>query len=145
MLEYLFAFALFTTATCGAEPQFHACFPSRQDPACFRPQTVFFSTASSRLDNETKQRITLVASFLKDHPSAEVLIEGHCDDRGSEEHNRWLGDRRACAVARELFRAGVGPERIKTISFGKDRPLNAGHDATARQRNRRAQFILLKP
>ena len=146
MREHLLILALFTTAASGAEPQVFACPQAwPRDRECFRQQAIHFSTGSSLLRQEAKQQITEIANFLKAHPSAALAIEGHCDDRGSEEHNRWLGDRRARAMAKELVRMGVPPDRIDTISFGKDRPVDPEHSAKARQKNRRAEFVLLTP
>ena len=142
MREYLLTLVLLTTAVY-AEANCRPPWP--QDRECFRQQTIYFSTASPFLRSETRKEITEVASFLRDHPQWAVLIEGHCDDRGSGGHNRWLGERRALAVRSELIRAGVSPERIDTISFGKERPAAVGHDAKARQRNRRVEFTLLTP
>jgi peptidoglycan-associated lipoprotein len=145
MREHLLILALFATAATAAEPQVVVCPAWPRDRECFREQTIYFSTGSSLLRKEAKQQITEVANFLKAHLSAAVAIEGHCDDRGSEEHNRWLGDRRARAVATELVHAGLAADRIDTISFGKDRPVDSEHDAKARQKNRRAEFVLLTP
>jgi peptidoglycan-associated lipoprotein len=144
MREHLLILELFTTAASAAEPQVYACPPTwPQDRECFRQQTIYFNTGSFLLRKEAKQHITEVADFLKARPSAALAIEGHCDDRGSEEHNRWLGDRRARAIAKELVRVGVAADRVDTISFGKDRPVDSEHDAKARQKNRRAEFVLL--
>jgi peptidoglycan-associated lipoprotein len=116
-----------------------------RDWECFRQQTIHFNTGTSLLRKEDIQHITKVADFLKANPSVALLIEGHCDDRGSEEHNRWLGDRRARAVAKELVRVGVAEDRIDTVTYGKDRPVVSEHSADARQKNRRAEFVLLTP
>jgi peptidoglycan-associated lipoprotein len=77
--------------------------------------------------------------------SDKLLIEGHCDERGTEEYNRALGERRALALREALAKAGVSPDRIRTISYGKDRPVNPGHDESAWAQNRRGEFILLHP
>jgi outer membrane protein OmpA-like peptidoglycan-associated protein len=129
-----------------------SCPPSRggcvawsRDTQYFKQQTIYFETHSSLAHKDAKRQIAEVANFLKSHTSAAVQIAGHCDDRGSEEHNRWLGERRAQAVAKELAHAGVAGDRIDTISYGKDRPVESGHSRSARQKNRRVEFVLLTP
>ena len=119
--------------------------PETGSPLGNKPSTSARAVLSCARRTSSIQHITKVADFLKANPSAALLIEGHCDDRGSEEHNRWLGDRRARAVAKELVRLGVAEDRIDTVTYGKDRPLASEHSAQARQKNRRAEFILLTP
>ncbi len=144
MREYLLMFTLLSLAAYAAEPP--VIDPAwLRDRECFKQQTIYFRPGSSLLSTDAKQKIAEVASFLKAHSSTALAIEAHCDDRGSEEHNRWLGDRRARAVAKELVRSGIAPDRIDTISFGEDRPADAGHDAKARKKNRRAEVVLLRP
>jgi peptidoglycan-associated lipoprotein len=145
-MRELIIIALFATVGYAAEPpQVISCPAWSQDRACFKRDTIYFGTGSSRLRQDSKQRVAEVASFLKSHPSAALLVEGYCDDRGSEEHNRWLGDRRARAAARHVFRMGIAAERIDSISFGEDKPVDPGHSAEARQKNRRVEFVLLTP
>ena len=145
-MRELVCIAFLATAASAAEQQFYVCGPAwSRDRDCFRQQTIYFSADSAGLRDETKQAITEVAKFLKAHPSLVVQIEGHSDDRGSEEHNRWLGDRRAHAVAEELVRVGIAEDRIDTMSYGTNHPAIPAHDAGARKRNRRAEFVLLTP
>jgi outer membrane protein OmpA-like peptidoglycan-associated protein len=145
--EYLFILALLTIPAGAAEPQYHdACPPAwLRDTQCFKEQTVYFKPASALLSTEAKHRIAEVASYLKAHPRAALTIEGHCDDRGSAEHNRRLGERRAQAIAKELVRLGVPVGRVDTLSYGDDRPAQTGHYTKARKKNRRAEFVLLWP
>jgi len=86
-----------------------------------------------------------VAQALSSDPSAKLLIEGNCDERGTEEYNRSLGDRRALAARKELVKMGISASRILTKSFGKDKPANPGHDESAWTQNRRDDFIILRP
>ena len=86
-----------------------------------------------------------VAAALKSDSSAKLLIEGGCDERGTEEYNRSLGERRALAAREALANDGVDPSRIRTISYGKDKPADPGHDEAAWAKNRRAEFVLLHP
>jgi peptidoglycan-associated lipoprotein len=82
---------------------------------------------------------------LKSDPSTKLTIEGNCDERGTEEYNRSLGDRRALAAREALAKMGVDPARIRTISYGKDKPVDPGHDESAWSQNRRDDFVLLHP
>jgi peptidoglycan-associated lipoprotein len=83
------------------------------------------------------------AKFLAAHPEAKVLIEGHCDERGSEDYNIALGDNRAGSTRDLLTKLGVSPSQIKTISYGKEKPFcTAGNDDSCFQQNRRAHFVL---
>jgi peptidoglycan-associated lipoprotein len=72
-------------------------------------------------------------------------VEGHCDERGTEEYNRALGERRALAVRDYLMNLGIDGDRIFTISYGEDLPAADGHDENAYRLNRRAEFVLLRP
>lgn len=146
MRKQLLILGLLIVAASAAKGQAYAC-PAAwpRDRECFIRQTIYFKTGSSLLGKETELKINEVAGFLKAHPYAALTIEGHCDERGSQEHNHWLGDRRARAAAKRLVRAGVAADRIETISYGKDRPIQADHSAKARRENRRVEFVLLTP
>ncbi len=80
------------------------------------------------------------AKFLQEHPNVSILIEGHCDDRGSEEYNLALGDNRANAVKEQLVKLGINASRIKTISYGKEKPFCTQNDESCWQQNRRGHF-----
>ena len=84
---------------------------------------VFFAYDKSTLSDESREVLTRQASWLKANNSYRVLIEGHCDERGTREYNIGLGERRADAAARFLENQGIANERIRTISYGKDRPI----------------------
>ncbi len=77
------------------------------------------------------------AAWLKTNPSVTITVEGHCDERGTREYNLALGERRANSVKDYLVAAGVNPERIKTISYGKERPVALGSNEAAWKQNRR--------
>ena len=85
-----------------------------------------------------------LAEFLKDHPEYKITIEGHCDERGSEMYNLALGQRRADSVKNFLINLGISPKRIKTISYGEERPLDPRHNPIAWAKNRRCHFDLEK-
>jgi peptidoglycan-associated lipoprotein len=97
-----------------------------------------FDQADIRPDAE--QGLTGDASFLKEHPGIKFTIEGQCDERGSEEYNLGLGDRRATAAKNFLVNAGVSSDRIYTISYGKSQPVCADQTEECWQKNRRAHF-----
>ena len=84
----------------------------------------------------------VVADYLKKNPKAKLQIEGHCDERGTAEYNMALGERRATAVMTYLVSLGVSKAALSTVSFGKEKPLDPGHDEGAWAKNRRAHFVL---
>src|SRR5512136_1730087 len=83
------------------------------------------------------------AAFLKKNPKMKIQIEGHCDERGTAEYNLALGERRANNTKRYLVSLGITSDRISTISFGKERPLDPGHNEEAWAKNRRAHIVVL--
>jgi peptidoglycan-associated lipoprotein len=83
------------------------------------------------------------ASWLLDNPDAAIRIEGHCDERGTNEYNIALGERRANSARKYLINAGVEAHRIFTISYGEEKPLDPGHNETAWAKNRRDHFLIL--
>jgi peptidoglycan-associated lipoprotein len=84
------------------------------------------------------------AAWLKKFRTAKILIEGHCDERGTEDYNLALGEKRAKSAFDYLVSLGIPAERMKTISYGKSQPLDMGHDESAWQRNRRDQFVVIE-
>jgi len=116
-----------------------------QDRAALAAYTIHFSFDSAAIQGGEQMNLSAVASALSANQSDKLLIEGNCDERGTEEYNRALGERRALAAREALARAGVSPDRIRTISYGKDKPADPGHDNAAWAKNRRDDFILLHP
>jgi peptidoglycan-associated lipoprotein len=116
-----------------------------QDRAAFAANTVHFPFDSSAIKPAEEANVSAVASALAAAPGNALLIEGHCDERGTEEYNRALGERRADALREDLAKKGVSADRIKTISYGKDKPVDTGHTEAAFSKNRRGEFILLHP
>ena len=117
-----------------------------ENPLVLNASTVYFDLDSATVKNGEKPKVQTVAAHLKGDPSSAIRIEGHSDERGTEEYNRSLADRRHLALREELVRNfGIGPDRIDTLSYGEDRPLVEGHDESAWKQNRRGQFILLTP
>jgi peptidoglycan-associated lipoprotein len=114
-----------------------------EDAQTLKPDTVLFDFDSSVIKASEKPKVSAVADYLKGHPGKAVRVEGNCDERGTEEYNRSLGERRALAVREELISLGIDPTRVDTISYGKDRPVDPGHDEAAWKQNRRDDFIVL--
>jgi peptidoglycan-associated lipoprotein len=81
-------------------------------------------------------------AYLQDNPSYSAIIQGHCDERGTEAYNEALGDRRAKSAYNYLVDHGISGSRLSTVSYGKDFPLDPGHNEDAWAKNRRAQFVL---
>ncbi len=102
---------------------------------------VYFDYDRATLRDDARSRLQEAADAIRGFPSwAEITIEGHCDERGTEEYNLALGDRRANVVKKYLVALGVSPGRIATVSYGELKPAVRGHDETAWRWNRRAEF-----
>jgi len=114
-----------------------------RDTQIFQADTVYFAFDSSVVKAGERMKVVAVADYLKANASCAVEIQGHCDERGTEEYNRALGERRALALREDLVSQGIEPGRVDTISYGKDRPAVEGHDEAAWSKNRRGEFILL--
>jgi peptidoglycan-associated lipoprotein len=125
------------------DPEVRKLWP--RDRSIFKKDTVYFDYDSTVIKTGEKSKVAAVADYLKAHPGNAVEIEGHCDERGTEEYNRALGERRALALREELARNGVDPMKIDTTSYGKDRPAIPGHDELAHKKNRRGEFLLETP
>lgn len=106
----------------------------------------FFSYDESTLDADAQAALSASATWLKGSQGASynVLIQGHCDERGTEQYNLALGDRRANVAKDYLVTLGVDSSRIKTVSYGEERPFEEGHDDTAWAQNRRAHLVLVR-
>ena len=104
--------------------------------------TVYFGFDSSELDGEAQATLDRQAAFLNVNPTVVVIIEGHADERGTREYNLALGDRRAVSVRDYLLAKGLDAARIRTVSYGKERPSVAGSNEEAWAKNRRAATVL---
>ena len=112
----------------------------------FRDQTVYFEFDKANVPSKEVSKLERVASEMKSsHVGKALRIEGHCDERGTEEYNRSLGERRAASVRETLVRLGLDASMIQTISMGEERPATPGHDESAWSKNRRGEIILLSP
>ncbi len=103
-------------------------------------EDVYFEYDKHTLTPAGRDVLAKNADYLMKNPDVKILIEGHCDERGTREYNLALGDRRASAARDFLVSYGVHPSRVETISYGKERPFDGGHDEAAWAKNRRAHF-----
>ena len=103
---------------------------------------IFFNFDDATILADQKQALGRDFAWLKANPEAKVTIAGNCDERGTEEYNLALGERRADAVKNYLVAEGIAADRISTISYGKDRPFVLGHDENAWKMNRRDHFAM---
>ena len=103
-----------------------------------------FDYDSSDIREDARSVLTRNSDALKgilhDFPASAIVVEGHCDERGSAEYNLGLGDRRATAAKEFLTQLGIAPDKLKTISYGKERPVCTDSNEACWQRNRRAHF-----
>lgn len=116
-----------------------------QDRGALAAYTIHFAYDSAVIRDNDQASLQAIASALQSNPQAKLMVEGDCDERGTEEYNRSLGERRALAAREGLAKLGVDADRIRTISYGKDKPFDPGHDEAAWSKNRRAEFVLLTP
>jgi peptidoglycan-associated lipoprotein len=116
-----------------------------QDRSAFAADTVHFAYDSAVIRDTEASKIQAVAAALNSDKSANVMIEGNCDERGTEEYNRSLGERRSEAAREALVGMGIDVSRVHTISYGKDKPADSGHNEAAWKQNRRDDFVLLHP
>jgi len=103
---------------------------------------VFFALDSSDIDPTARAALDANAGVLRQNSSWIITVEGHCDERGTAEYNLALGDRRAAAAVAYLKSLGIGADRLKTVSYGKEFPFDPGHDESAWSKNRRAHFVI---
>jgi len=102
----------------------------------------YFDFDSSLLRADARENLTESEQWLKSHPKYDLMVEGHCDERGTEQYNLALGEKRAWEARTYLGVLGYDTDRIKTISYGKDRPLDDGHNEEAWSKNRCAHLVL---
>jgi len=104
----------------------------------------FFDFNGANLRPDARDALSKTAEFLRSYPQVRVTIEGHCDDRGSTEYNIGLGERRAQAAKNYLISLGISPDRMDTVSWGKERPFCTEQTESCWQENRRAHFVAAK-
>lgn len=103
---------------------------------------VFFALDSYELSAEARSVLQTSAKVLQQQASWQITVEGHCDERGTAEYNLSLGERRALAAKTYLVSLGIGADRLRTVSYGKEFPFDPGHDDSAWAKNRRAHFVI---
>lgn len=112
--------------------------PSPEDKLILR--NIYFDYDRSNIKAESQPIIEGIAGWLNQRENKQLLIEGHCDERGTNEYNLALGERRALSVRRYLVGLGIAPDRLHTISYGEERPADPGHGEASWAANRRAEF-----
>ncbi len=105
-------------------------------------QTVYFKYDSFEIDAEGKTSVNTNAEIMKANPTVKIQIEGHCDQRGGIQYNIALGEKRANAVRDAMKKAGISPDRVATISYGKERLIDPSMNDTAFAKNRRGNFAI---
>lgn len=108
----------------------------------FMNEDIYFDFDKSDLKPETQEALKSKAEWLRKNPGESVIIEGHCDERGTNEYNLALGDRRAQSAKNFLNDLGIAKSRLTTISYGEERPADPRQNETAWSKNRRAHFVL---
>ena len=119
--------------------------PAASDPdldTLLHGQTLHFAFDEARLTSESEQRLQHIGEVMRSHPELKLSVAGNCDELGTEEYNLELGQKRAAAAQAYLARFGVDASRVTTVSYGKEHPVNAGHDEQARSANRRDDLQL---
>lgn len=106
----------------------------------FRNEHVYFGFDDASLTKKAREILSEKAEWLRKNSDVEVIIEGHCDERGTKEYNMALGQRRAQSIKNYLVNAGIDESRLETISYGEERPVDPRHNEMAWAKNRRGVF-----
>lgn len=110
----------------------------------FESEKIYFDFDKADIKPAGEVVLKRKAAFLRKHPEYSVLIAGNCDERGTQEYNLALGERRAYAAKNYLMALGIAGDRISTVSYGEERPVDPGHNEAAWAKNRRDEFTLIK-
>jgi peptidoglycan-associated lipoprotein len=113
-----------------------------EQPVMISLEDVFFDFDKYNISDAYKQVLAKDADQLMKNPATKVLVEGHCDERGTIEYNMALGEKRAKAVVDFFTTYGIAPDRITWISYGEEKPFDTGHNEAAWAKNRRAHLVL---
>jgi peptidoglycan-associated lipoprotein len=105
-------------------------------------EKIYFDFDSYKLSDEARSTLVKNADLLRKEPAGKLRIEGHCDERGSDEYNLALGEKRGRAALQYLATMGIPGERLSVISYGKEKPADPGHDDAAWAKNRRDEFVV---
>ncbi len=112
------------------------------EKARFLNENILFDYDSAELSSEAKALLREKAEWMQSNSSVAVMIQGHCDERGTTVYNLALGEKRATAARNYLVDLGVAANRLGTVSYGEEKPLDPGHTEDAYSKNRRAQFVI---
>ena len=118
--------------------------PTMQELFDKEVKDAFFDYDKADVRSDARDALSQTGQFLRSYPQVKVLIEGHCDERGSTEYNLALGDRRSSAAKAFLTSLGISADRMETVSYGKERPFCTASDEACYQQNRRAHFVMGK-
>jgi len=122
-----------------------AAFNGTQDREKFKADTVYFDFDRATVKASEEGKLQDVANYFKNNSTDVLIIEGNCDERGTEKYNLSLGDRRALAVREYLANLGMDPQRIRTVTYGASKPVDPGHNEEAWKKNRRGDLVLVTP
>jgi peptidoglycan-associated lipoprotein len=134
-----------TTSSPGGLSASDRNFDGTQDREKFAADTVYFDFDRATIKASEESKLADVANYFKSNPSQLLIIEGNCDERGTEKYNLSLGDRRALAAREYLANLGMDASKIKTVTYGASKPVDPGHDEAAWKKNRRDDMILVTP
>ena len=115
-----------------------------EERKAFENEDIYFPYDSAALTPEAQEILRKKAVWLQENPTAEVTVEGHCDERGTNEYNLALGEARAQSTKNYLIDLGISASRIGTISYGEERPLDPTSSEEAWAKNRRAHFVFVE-
>jgi peptidoglycan-associated lipoprotein len=133
-----------TVAAPPVEPPPSVNNSSLEDMFLKEMRDAYFDLDKADIRADAHAALAKSADFLRSYPQIKVVVEGHCDERGSTEYNLALGDRRAAAVKQYLVSLGIGADRINTVSYGKEKPFCMESNETCWQTNRRGHFVMAK-
>ena len=132
-----------TPETVGVQQEVDGPTPGSQEDLLVNVgDRIFFGYNSSELSAGSQDTLQRLAAWMNNYPQVTVNVQGHCDERGTREYNLALGERRATAARNYLIALGVSPNRVTTISYGKERPAVLGSTEAAWAKNRRDQFVV---
>ncbi len=115
----------------------------KPDREKFAADTVHFDFDSATVKSSEESKLQDVAKYFAGNSTDGLIVEGNCDERGTEKYNLSLGDRRALAIREYLANLGVNPQRIKTVTYGASKPVDPGHSEAAWKQNRRGDLVLM--
>jgi peptidoglycan-associated lipoprotein len=107
-------------------------------------EPIFFDFDKSNITPDAKAILDKNAEWISKNPTAKIRIEGNCDERGTNEYNMALGERRATSAKQYLVTLGIAANRLTTVSYGEEKPLDPGHDEAAWAKNRRDDFKVIE-